>query len=148
MTLLDTIKAAQLQARKVRNPVATALLTTLIGEAVNVGKSNGNRDTTDSEVMAVIKKFIANATETMAAVKDLPQEVTKAMTEIAILQSFLPQQLSAMDLEAAIDASIVLNSAVSIKDMGKVMKSLKEKYDGQFDGGAASAIIKKKLGVQ
>jgi hypothetical protein len=59
MSLIQTIKADQVQARKARSASAS-ILTTLIGEAEMIGKNAGDRESTDEEVIAIIKKFIKN----------------------------------------------------------------------------------------
>ena len=62
--------------------------------------------------------------------------------EIAIIETFLPQQMSAAEVEAAIKAAIAEAGAKSIKDMGKVMATLKARHVGQMDFAKASAAIK------
>lgn len=154
MSLLNTIKAAQLHARKERDAVTSALLTTLIGDAVMVGKNNGNRESTDSEVIATIKKFITNTKETLRLVqKGTPLATTEQLhnqelqltDELEILERFLPKQLSLDELNTVVEGIIAELKPSSIKDMGKVMKVLKERYDGAYDGALASNMIKIKL---
>jgi uncharacterized protein YqeY len=65
--------------------------------------------------------------------------------EIAIIETFLPQQMSAAEVEAAIKAAIAEAGAKSIKDMGKVMATLKARHVGQMDFAKASAAIKASL---
>lgn len=69
----------------------------------------------------------------------------KEQAEIDIIQTFLPKQMSAEESKAAIAVVIAQTGAASIKDMGKVMAALREKYAGQMDFGAASALIKEAL---
>ena len=149
MSLIDTIKAASLQARKERNAKRAELLSTLLGDAQMVGKNNGNRETTDGEVVAIIKKMINNTNETINILNKSEQEGTSGVAdlteEVAVLTTFLPAQLTATALTNIISNIIALNEAASIKDMGKIMKALKEQYDGQYDGTEASAIIKSRL---
>jgi uncharacterized protein YqeY len=151
MSLLQTIKTAQLQARKERLTTTAGLLTTLVGEATAVGKNNGNRETTDAEVVAVIKKFVNNITETIAVLEAQPEStarndaIGKAKTELYVLNFYLPKQLSEDELRAAVDAVIASSGASSIKDMGRVMQSLKDAHGGTYDGGAASKIVRERL---
>ena len=70
MTLIERIKEDNLAARKNRDQVRATLLTTLFSEAVSVGKNAGNRETTDAETLAVIKKFIKGIDDTLSAMKD------------------------------------------------------------------------------
>ena len=69
----------------------------------------------------------------------------KEQSEIAVIERFLPKQMSASEAEAAIKAAIASTGAVSMKDMGKVMSVLREQYAGQMDFGAASGTIKSLL---
>jgi uncharacterized protein YqeY len=66
--------------------------------------------------------------------------------EIAIIQGFLPQQLSEVEVARAIAAAIAETKASSIKDMGKVVGVLKGKYAGRMDFAKASALVKRMLG--
>jgi uncharacterized protein len=67
--------------------------------------------------------------------------------EIAIIQSFLPSQMSETEIEQAIAAAIAETGAASIKDMGRVVGALKGKFAGRMDFGKASALVKGKLGA-
>lgn len=163
MTLLNTIKAVSLEARKARDTDKAALLTTLLGDAMMVGKNNGNRESTDAEVIAVIKKFINNANEVLEILKkshqsgvvceyissdhNIPLSPVEQLhlDSITLLESFLPKQLSQEDLSSVIDILITTHKASSIKDMGNIMKQLKAVYEGTYDGATASALIKGKL---
>ena len=69
----------------------------------------------------------------------------KELAEIKVIEEFLPRQLSAEEVEAALSAAIAEAGASSIRDMGKVMAVLKGKYTGQMDFGAVGAAIKARL---
>lgn len=150
MSLLDTIKAASLQARKNKDTKKASLLSILISEGQMIGKNNGNRDSTDVEIIAVIKKFIGNARENMNIVKSQLggnhiERMVEVGNEIEILNSFLPKQFSNEELIAEVDDIIKTINATTVKDLGKVMKTLKEKHEGKYDGTLANALIKQKL---
>ena len=66
--------------------------------------------------------------------------------EIDVIRSFMPKQMSEGEIGELIDELIVKLEASSIKDMGRIMNSLKEGYAGQMDMGKAGSIAKKKLG--
>ena len=102
----------------------------------------------DSQVLAVIDKMVKQRKESIAQFEtggraDL---VAKEQAEIALLQEYLPTQLSPAEIEALISAAIAKTGAASIKDMGKVMGALKSELAGRADMGAVSARIKQKLG--
>ncbi len=66
--------------------------------------------------------------------------------EIVIIERFLPQQMDAGATEAAVKAAVAETGAASLKDMGKVMGVLKQKYAGQMDMSQVGPIVKKLLG--
>lgn len=132
MTLMDNIKARQLAARKAGDSAQASLLTTLVGEAAMVGK-NAGRETSDQEVVAVVKKFIKNIDETISALQARGQPFDQYSAERAILEQFLPVQMSEDTLQTL---------AKSQKDMPSFMKHLKENYAGQYDGKMASTVAK------
>lgn len=133
MTLMQKIKQDQVEARKERDTIRANLLTTLIGEAEMVGKNAGNRESTDSEVVAVIKKFVKNAQETLAALRAHLQDHVDVTVEISILEGYLPKQLSEYELKAI---------AVGRTGMPDFMKYLKDNYAGQYDGKLASTVAR------
>lgn len=138
MSLLQKLKNDQLSLRKLKNSKDALILTTLIGEASIIGKNNGNRESTDSEVIAVIKKFIKNIEETLKIVPDHE----KSLYEKDILTKYLPEQLTNIELE---DIVLKLKTENNFK-MGDIMKYLKENFEGRYDGKNASQLIKKILG--
>jgi hypothetical protein len=70
----------------------------------------------------------------------------KERAEIAVIETFLPQQMSESQQEAAIKEIIAAIGAAGIKDMGRTMAALKEKYSGQLDAAKASQAVKRLLG--
>lgn len=143
MSILNDIKAAQLKARKEKNSKEALTLTTLIGEAEMIGKNDGNRSTTDEEVQNVIKKFIKNINETLKVLKtEQADKVLELNQEKEILMKFLPQQLTENELKVVILGLVETLQVTDAKGVGQVMKALKEKYDGQYDGSVASGVIK------
>jgi uncharacterized protein YqeY len=102
----------------------------------------------DSQVLAAIEKMIKQRKEAITQFEaggraDL---VAKETAEIAILQAYLPAQMSDAEIDALIAEAIASTGAASIKDMGKVMGVVKAKAQGRADMGAVSARIKQKLG--
>ena len=141
--LLDSIKNDQLQARKNKNEISTALLTTLYSEAVNIGKNAGNRTSTDDEVIAVIRKFIkaANENKEIYTKANNTKQVSIIETELNILNSYLPQSISEADI-IALCVSVTQDKTKSPALMGGIMKELKAKYGSQLDTAVASQLVK------
>jgi uncharacterized protein len=102
----------------------------------------------DARVLSVVEKMIKTRKEAIVQFQaggraDL---VDKENKEVALLQAYLPEQLSDADLDAIIAAAVTESGAASIKDMGKVMAIVKAKAQGRADMGAVSGKIKAKLG--
>jgi uncharacterized protein YqeY len=146
MTLVEQIKIDSLSARKAKSELKATLLTTLYSEVVNVGKNNGNRDTTDTEAVAVIKKFLKGVDETLNFLGEkVDPRRDVALVEKAILEAYLPKQMSESELKIVIADLIGVLPEKNPKQMGVLMKQLKERYDGQYDGQLASKMIKEQL---
>jgi len=102
----------------------------------------------DAQVTSVLEKMIKQRKESVVAFEKgaRPDLVAKENAEIAVLQPYLPAQLSDTELDALIAEAISTTGAASIKDMGKVMGIVKAKAAGKADMGAVGARIKAKLG--
>ena len=101
----------------------------------------------DAQVLAVLDKMAKQRKESIKEFEkggraDL---VAKESAELAVVQSYLPQQLSDAELDALIAEAIASTGATSVKDMGKVMGIVKSKAAGRADMGAVGARIKAKL---
>jgi uncharacterized protein YqeY len=101
----------------------------------------------DSQVLAAIEKMIKQRKEaiTQFDAGGRADLVAKETAEIAILQTYLPAQMSDAEIDGLITEAIASSGAASIKDMGKVMAAVKAKAQGRADMGAVSARIKQKL---
>ena len=142
MSLLAQIKQDQLAARKAKETAKAALLTTLIGEVEMVGKNDGNREVTDVEVVAMVKKFLKNVNETLKALGGIEGGIAmQYMAESQILESYLPKQFTEDQLTNIL-GSIKDEISAGPKDMGKMLGLLKNRFDGQYDGRLASTVAK------
>ena len=146
--LINTLRQDMITARKGSNAVAKSLMVTLYSEASMVGKNKRNGDPTDDEVIAVIKKFKANAEETVTALTNRSQSADVQHQEIGILEKYLPTQLSNEQLVAEITAIIATLEDASPKSMGKVMAELKLRHGSNYDGRAASDTVKMLLNTK
>ena len=102
----------------------------------------------DTQVTSVLEKMIKQRKESVVAFEKgaRPDLVAKENAEIAVLQPYLPAQLSDAELDALVADAISQTGATSVKDMGKVMGLVKAKAAGKADMGAVGARIKAKLG--
>lgn len=135
MSLLETIRNDSLAARKDRTDrIKISLLVTLLGEVVKVGKDLGNRDTTDAEAQAVVKKFIKNLQEVCKYGSTAQKSV--AELELHVLSAYLPKQMTTEELNNVVAQMLVIGPT----NLGQVMKHLKTNYDGLYDGAQAKAV--------
>lgn len=104
------------------------LIRVLIGEINRVGK-----DVSDDDVSKIVKKMTDNAI------------LMDNQFEIDILSNYLPKMLTEKEIENVIDQFILDNNINSIKQMGLVMKYLKDEFGSSIDGKIASSLIKNKL---
>lgn len=147
--LMEKIREAMLTARKGTDTVARNLLITLYSEAQAVGKNKRNGDTTDEEVVAVVKKFIANLEETVRLLNTRNFLVTRnqdahAQThELEILRTFLPRQMTEQELTQVVQAMVAAHAGAN---MGQIMAQLKAAHAGTYDGKMASQVVKSVLG--
>lgn len=102
----------------------------------------------DADELTVLAKMVKQRQESVKVYLESkrPDLADKESAEIRVIEEFLPQQLGAPEVEAAVAAAIAAVAATSVKDMGKVMAVLKGKYTGQMDFGAVGAVIKGRLG--
>jgi hypothetical protein len=101
----------------------------------------------DAQVIAVLEKMVKQRRESIVAFEQGGRAdlADKEKSEITQLQAYLPDQLSAVEVDALIKEAIATTGATSMKDMGKVMGAVKAKAAGRADMGAVSASIKAAL---
>ncbi|MEC8565607.1 MAG: GatB/YqeY domain-containing protein [Pseudomonadota bacterium] len=109
---------------------------------------NGGAGVSEDVVLEILAKMIKQRQESLSAYEtagrlDLADQ---ERSEIVIIQEFMPRQLEDDEIIAAVDAALAEVGAETLKDMGKVMGLLKQKYTGQMDFGKAGARVKEKLG--
>jgi len=109
------------------------------------GAGSGGLD--DSGILSLLQSMIKQRVESSKIYREnnRPELADKEDKEIAIIQSFLPKQLSDDEVAKIIEEIIAKTGAAGIKDMGKVMGELKAGYAGQLDMGKAGGVIKQKL---
>jgi len=102
----------------------------------------------DAQVTSVLEKMIKQRKESLVQFQSGGRQdlADKESAEIALLQTYLPAQLSEAELDALIQEAITASGAASVKDMGKVIGIIKTKAAGRADMGAVGAKIKAKLG--
>ncbi len=101
----------------------------------------------DAAVGSIVEKLIKQRKDSISQFQAAGRDdlVAAEQAELAVLQAYLPEQLSAAEVEAAVVAAIAEAGASSAKDMGKVMGLLKPRLAGRADMGQVSALIKTRL---
>ena len=123
------------------------LVVSAIKDAEIAGRTKGQKELSDSELTAILKKMIKQRNESCevykkAGRKELLENETK---EIEVISAFLPKQLSEEETKKICEEAIKSSGASSMKDMGKVMGVLKSKYADNLDFSKVSSIIKELL---
>jgi uncharacterized protein YqeY len=98
----------------------------------------------DGEILTLLAKMVKQREESAIIYDDngRPELAERERTEIEVVRRFMPQPLSEDDMQAAVKDAVNSLDASCLKDMGKVMGKLKNKYAGQMDMGKASAAVK------
>ncbi|GGA10367.1 GatB/YqeY domain-containing protein [Neptunicoccus cionae] len=112
-------------------------------------RAEGNYDgVSDEEILTVMARMIKQRRESAKAYEEggRLELAEKEISEISIIEQFLPKQLSDEELQTAVKKAISETGAESIRDMGRVMGILKSNYTGQMDFGKAGGTVKEMLG--
>ena len=139
------IKAAMMARETAKLGVLRMLKTSLMNAAIEKGGAGSTLD--DAEALAIVRKEVKKRQDSVEAFEKggRPEMAASEKAEIEILNAYLPQQLSAADLEALVKAAIAEAGATSKKDMGAVMKLVNTKANGRADGRTLSAEVQKHL---
>lgn len=143
----DELKDAIKEAMKAKDKPRLSILRQVHGEIKNI-EVNERRDITDADVDAMLKRVIKQTKETLdGSIKagNDPERTALLTEQVAILESYLPRQVSGEELEALVDATLTETGATSKKDMGRVMGALTKATGGNFDKAQAAKLLGEKL---
>ncbi len=120
------------------------LIVSAIKDAEIAGRSKGNKELKDSDIVSLLKKMIKQRNESCQVYKkagrnELLENETK---EIEVINNFLPKQLSEEETKKICEETIKSLGASSMKDMGKIMGTLKSKHSDSLDFSKVSIILK------
>jgi uncharacterized protein YqeY len=146
----DEIKTALVTAMKGGDKDRTAAIRLIQSAIKNRDielRTSAAKPDDDVLVTEVLQKMVKQRRESIAMYEQGGRAELAAaeQAEVAVIESFLPQQMSEDETRAAIDAIASELGATSVKDMGRVMAALKERHAGQLDMGRASALVKARL---
>lgn len=144
-TISDEIKKAMLAKDKVRLEALRGVKKEFLEAKTAKGASD---ELPDETAMAILQKMVKQRKDsaeiyTSQGRTDLAQD---ELTQLRVIQEFLPKQLSPEELEAAVKAIIAETGAQSLKEMGKVMGLATRQLAGKAEGKAISEMVKKLLG--
>ena len=110
-------------------------------------RGNGKEPLSDEEILALLQKMVKQRQESIAMYEQggRTELADQEKNEVAVISSYLPQQMDEAETRAAIEAAIAETGAASMKDMGKVVGSLRAKYAGRMDFAKASGLVKDML---
>jgi uncharacterized protein YqeY len=147
----DDVKAAQIAAMK-GGDKPTVAATRLIQAAIKNRdielRTASTQPDDDLLVTEVLQKMIKQRRESIDMYRKGNREELAAAEEgeVTVIERFLPKQMSEDEAKAAVDALATELGAESVKDMGRVMAALKERFAGQMDMARASGLVKARLG--
>ena len=152
MSLRDRLQAALKDAMKERQAARLSTLR-LINAAIKdrdiASRGEGGEGLVgEAEITAILGKLVKQRQESARAYEEggRLELAEKELAEIAVIQEFLPRQMTEAEIAAAVEAAIAETGAVSIRDVGKVMAALKARHAGQMDFGAVGALVKARFG--
>jgi uncharacterized protein YqeY len=119
----------------------------LISAALQQADLAGKAPITDQEIPGLLQKMIKQRKESLAIYEKAgrKQQAAQEAGEIAVIEEFLPKQMSEAEVRQAIAAAIAETGAAGPKDMGKVMGALKARHAGRLDFAKASGLVKELL---
>lgn len=148
MSLRERLQAALKDAMRAKEAERLSTLR-LINAAIKDREiasrgESGEGEVGDPEILAIMGKMVKQRQESARAYEEggRLELAEKELNEIKVIEEFLPRQLGAEEVKAAIKAAIAEAGAGSIRDMGRVMAVLKGKYTGQMDFGAVGPKVK------
>lgn len=146
MSLKDQLSEQQKIAMRARNKARLGTLRMLLAE-IKQKEIDSREDLDDDAIIAIVTKMVKQRKDAAAQFEQAGrQELADGeRQEIVVLQEFLPQPLTADELDTLLSNAIAETGASGMQDMGKVMAVLKPQIQGRADMGKVSASIKAKL---
>lgn len=147
----DTIKAAQISAMKAGEKDRLAAVRLILAKVKDRDielRTASQQPDDDALVVEVLQKMVKQRRESIALYEQGGRAELAAVeaAELAVIEEFLPAQMTEAETSAAIEAIKVELGASTVKDMGRVMATLKERHGPQLDMSKASGLVKAALG--
>jgi uncharacterized protein YqeY len=145
--LTDAMKEA-MKAKDTKRLATVRLMLAALKDRDIAARSETNKELVgDDDILTLLAKMIKQREESATAFDagNRPELAANERDEIAVIRTFMPAQMDEAAMQDAVAKTIAETGAASIKDMGKVMAALKERYAGQMDFSKASAATKDAL---
>ncbi len=141
--LSDALKEA-MKAKDTRRLSTVRLIQTAIKDRDIANRGLGKDPVSDDDILQILQKMVKQREESAKIYEDAGRAelATQEREEIDVIKGFMPEQLSDEAVQGLIKAAIAESGAQGLRDMGKVMAVLKEKYPGQMDFAKASGTVK------
>jgi uncharacterized protein len=137
-----------MRARESRTVSTVRLIMAALKDRDIAARGTGNsQGIPDPEILRMMQGMVKQRRESIALYRqgNRPELAQQEEEEIAVIESFLPQQMSEGEIAAAVGAAIADTGAAGIKDMGKVMAVLRERHAGIIDMARAGPVVKQLL---
>ena len=143
----DTLKQS-MKDKDARRTATLRLVAAAINERDIALRGKGKDRADNEEILDILTKMVKQREESSKLYREAGRDELEAqeLEEIEIIREFLPRQLSADEAEAAVADVVSETGATSLRDMGKVMGLLKERYRGQLDMSIVGPLVKSRLG--
>ena len=148
MTLEQQIQEAIKAAMKAKDTVALNATRAIKGEILLAKTAEGGaKEVTDGDILKMIQKLVKQRKEAAEqfVAGGRPELADNELAEAAVMEKYLPKQLSEAEVEVKVREIVARVGATSIKDMGKVMGVANKELAGLSDGRTISTIVKKLL---
>jgi len=141
--LSDALKES-MKAKDTRRLSTVRLIQTAIKDRDIANRGLGKDPVSDDDILQILQKMVKQREESAKIYEDAGRAelATQEREEIDVIKGFMPEQLSDEAVQGLIRAAIAESGAQGLRDMGKVMAVLKEKYPGQMDFAKASGTVK------
>lgn len=146
MALLEQLQEAQKDAMRAKDKVRLGTIRMALAE-IKQRQIDSQLQPDDTNVLAVLTKMVKQRKESVVQFKAAGRDdlADTEQAEIAVIEQFLPQALTAAELATLLEQAISESGASSMQDMAKVMALLKPQVQGRTDMGALSALVKNRL---
>ena len=146
MGLKEKINSEMVAAAKAKDPIKLGAIR-MIKTALHNKEIDAKRELKEEEILQVLASIVKQRRDSIEQFKTGNRQdlVEKEEYELKVIQAFMPQQMSAAEVEAEVVKAIAESGATGPRDMGKVMKILMPRVAGKADGKLVSDTVKAKL---